>query len=131
MDASNQTMVHNDQTEPYRRLSDADLRTAIRFAKSHLRSVAQNHHVLCRAYRREIATMRRLLVRRGSRPEPACRASLSDRQRALDSRFRALGTPAGRVRSLVRAASRGRTDQVRALTDVEAIALLFCLVPQR
>lgn len=132
MDARDRPAADGGRTEPYDHLSDADLRTAIRFTEAHLRTAVVDHDVLCRAYRREIATMRRLLTDRNSGRISTCGAPpLLGRQRALDSRFRALGISAERIRLLVRAASRGRTDQVRALTDVEAIAMLLCLVPQR
>lgn len=132
MDTKDRPAAEGGRTEPYDHLSDADLRTAIRFTESHLRTAVADHDALCRAYRREIATMRRLLTDRGPYRITTCGASpLSGRQRALDSRFRALGISAERIRLLVRAASRERTDQVGALTDVEAIAMLLCLVSQR
>jgi hypothetical protein len=53
-----------DSGSPYSNLSDLQLRSAISFAESHLRTVEEDHRALCRAYRDEIATMRSHLVDR-------------------------------------------------------------------
>ena len=117
-------------TSEYSHLNDAQLRSAIRFAEAHLRSVEEDHDALRRAYCDEIALMRRhlidrLLVRILARARPS-----SEQQRSeLRRRFERRATPAVEVASLVRAASRGRTDQLDALSEIEAMALLLRLEP--
>ena len=114
----------------YSHLDDAQLRSAIRFAEAHLRSVEEDHDALHRAYCDEIALMRRhlidrLVVRILARASPS-----SEQQRSeLRRRFERRATPAVEVASLVRAVSRARTDQLDALSEIEAMALLFRLEP--
>ncbi len=117
-------------TSEYLHLNDAQLRLAIRFAEAHLRSVEEDHHALRRAYCDEIALMRRylidrLLVRILGRAKPS-----SEQQRSeLRRRFERRAIPPVEVASLVRATSRGRTDQLDALSEIEAMALLLRLEP--
>jgi hypothetical protein len=117
-------------TSEYSHLNDAQLRSAIRFAEAHLRSVEEDHDALRRAYCDEIALMRRhlidrLLVRILARASPS-----SEQQRSeLRRRFERRATPAVEVASLVHAVSRGRTNQVDALSEIEAMALLLRLEP--
>ena len=117
-------------TSEYSRLNDAQLRSAIRFAEAHLRSVEEDHDALRRAYRDEIAVMRRhlvdrLLVRILARARPS-----SELQRGeLRRRFERRATPAVEVASMVRAASKGRTDRLDGLSEIEAMALLLRLEP--
>ena len=117
-------------TSEYSHLNDAQLRSAIRFAEAHLRSVEEDHDALRRAYCDEIALMRRhlidrLLVRILARAKPS-----SEQQRSeLRRRFERRAMPPVEVASLVRAASRGRTDRLDALSEIEAMALLLRLEP--
>jgi hypothetical protein len=114
----------------YSHLNDAQLRSAIRFAEAHLRSFEDDHDALRRAYCDEIALMRshlidRLLVRILARARSSSEQQRSELRRRLERRAR----PAAEVASLVRAASRGRTDQLDALSEIEAMALLLRLEP--
>jgi hypothetical protein len=112
----------------YSELNDAQLRAAIRFAEKRLRWVEEDHVELRRAYRDEIHTMRgqlidRLLTRMITQAEP-----LSEEQRCkLQRRFERCATPAEQILLLVRAASRGRTEQLHSLTEIEGMALLLHL----
>ncbi len=114
--------------QEYSQLNDAQLRTAIRFAEERLRWVEEDHVELRRAYRDEIDTMRgqlidRLLTRMIAQAEP-----LSEEQRCkLHRRFEQRAIPAEQISLLVRAASRGRTEQFHSLTEIEAMALLLHL----
>jgi 23S rRNA G2069 N7-methylase RlmK/C1962 C5-methylase RlmI len=114
--------------DEYSDLNDAQLRTAIRFAEKRLRWVEEDHVELRRAYHDEIDSMRgqlidRLLTRMIAQAEP-----LSEEQRReLQHRFERRAMPAEQVALLVRAASRGRTEQLHALTEIEATALLLRL----
>jgi hypothetical protein len=115
-------------TSEYSHLNDAQLRSAIRFSEAHLRSVEEDHDVLRRAYGDEIALMRsdlidRLLVRVLTRARPASEQQLDELRR----RFERRSTSALEVAALARAASRGRVDQLDALSEIEAIALLLRL----
>jgi hypothetical protein len=116
--------------DTYSHLSDAQLRCAIRFAQAHLRSVEEDHEALRRAYRDEMAAMQshlvdRLLTRIISRHRP-----LSEHQRReLQHRFERRATPAAEIISLVRAASRGRSDQIDELSEIEALAILMHVGP--
>ena len=117
-------------TSEYSRLNDAQLRSAIRFAEAHLRSVEEDHDALHRAYCDEIALMRghlidRLLVRIITRARPSSELQRSELRR----RFERRAASAVDVASLVRAASKGRTDQLDALSEIEAMALLLRLAP--
>lgn len=114
----------------YSRLNDAQLRSAIRFAEAHLRSVEEDREALRRAYCDEIALMRRhlvdrLLVRILARARPSSEVQRSELRR----RFERRATPAVEVASLVRAASKGRTDRLDGLSEIEAMALLLRLEP--
>jgi tRNA C32,U32 (ribose-2'-O)-methylase TrmJ len=117
-------------TSEYASLNDSQLRSAIRFAEAHLRSVEEDHDALRRAYRDEIGVMRRhlvdrLLVRIFVRARPS-----SEQQRSeLRRRFERHAMPSVEVASLVRAASKGRTDRLDALSEIEATALLLRLEP--
>ena len=112
----------------YQSLNDAQLRTAIRFAEKRLRCVEEDHVELRRAYLNEIGAMRghlidRLLKRMIAQAEP-----LSDAQRCeLQRHFERRAMAAAQIALLVRAASRGRTEQLHALTEIEAMALLLRL----
>ena len=131
MDADDQTSEQPTAT-PYQSLSEIDLRMAIRLAEQHLRSAAYRHHELCRAYRTEIAAMRTALAERiWRRITMGSRRPSEEQRRALYSRLNALGISAVRIRSLVHAVSQGRTTEVDALSEVEAIAVLLYLAPSR
>ncbi len=116
------------RADDYSDLNDAQLRTAIRFAEKRLRWVEEDHVELRRAYRDEIDTMRgqlidHLLVRMIAQAPP-----LSEEQRCeLQRGFERRAMPAEEVALLVRAASRGRTERLDALTEIEAMALLLRL----
>ncbi len=130
MDFDDDRDVPVSTADGYAHLNDAQLRAAIHFAETHLRSVEEDHEALRRAYCDEIAVMRshlvdRLLARILARARP-----LSDQQRGeLHRRFERRATPAVEVGSLVRAASRGRTARLDALNEIEAMALLLRLEP--
>jgi hypothetical protein len=112
----------------YSQLSDAQLRSGIRFAEQHIQSIEADHVELLRAYRDEVDAMRRHLLDRVLRRMVAATSSLSDQQRrdvrrALD---RCRMQP-DEIAAVVRAATYGRTDQLDALTEIEAMALLLRL----
>jgi hypothetical protein len=114
----------------YSQLDDAQLRSAIRFAEAHLRSIEEDHDALHRAYCDEIALMRRHLIDRVVVRILARASPSSEQQRTeLRRRFERRATPAIEIAALVRAASRGRTHQLDALSEVEVMALLFRLEP--
>jgi hypothetical protein len=124
--------ANRETAELYERLSDVDLRSAIHAAEAHLRSASPMRRKVHRAYRSEIASMQRLLADRERAQITVRQPSLSGPlRRALYCRLRARAIPLVRIRALVQAASGGRTDRLRALTDVEAIAILLCLVSAR
>jgi hypothetical protein len=110
--------------DEYSDLNDAQLRTAIRFAEKRLRRVEEDHVELRRAYRDEIDSMRgqlidRLLTRMIAQAEPLSKGQRCELQR----RFERRAMSAEQIALLVRAASRGRTEQLHALTEIEAMAL--------
>jgi hypothetical protein len=112
----------------YSQLSDEQLRSAIRFAEKHLRSVEEDHVELLHAYQDEISAMRRHLVDRVLRRMITAAVPLSEEQRrelvcALDQRR----LQADEIAAVVRAATNGRTDRLDALTEIEAMALLLRL----
>jgi hypothetical protein len=110
--------------DEYSDLNDAQLRTAIRFAEKRLAWVEEDHVELRRAYRDEIDTMRGQLIDRLLARMIAQAGPLSDEQRCeLQRRFERRALPAEQIALLVRAASRGRTEQLHALTEIEAMAL--------
>jgi|SRR5579862_3456814 len=121
-----------DSIGPYASLPDAQLRSAIRFAELHLGSIQDDHECLCRLYRHEIATMRghlldRLIARIITRAKP-----LADQQRLeLLRRFERRATSPEKVVSIVRAVSRGRTEHLDALSEIEAMAILLYLGVRR
>ena len=126
MDFRDEPNASVSATLEYSHLNDAQLRAAIHFAEAHLRSVEEDHDALRRAYCDEIALMRRhlidrLLVRILARAGPS-----SEQQRSeLRRRFARRATPPIEIASLIHAASRGRTDRLGALTEIEAMALLL------
>lgn len=132
MDFDDHVSAPADATDPFASLDDAQLRSALRFVHAHLRSVQDDHDILCRLYRQEIAIIRshlidRLLGRIITRGKP-----LSDQQLVeLLRRFERHATPRAKVVALVRAASRGRTDHMEALSEVEAMAILLHLEGRR
>jgi len=112
----------------YSQLSDGQLRSAIRFAERHLRSVEEDHIELLRAYRDEINAMRRNLFDRMFRRMTTAAIPLSDEQRrdlsrALDQHH----MQANDIAATIRAATDGRTDRIDALTEIEAMGLLLRL----
>lgn len=128
MDFDDNVTAASGTAGPYASLSDAQVRSAIRFAEVHLRSVQDDYDTVRRLYRQEIDIMRghlidRLLARIITRAKP-----ISDEQHhELLRRFERQATPPATVVSLVRAASRGRTDHVEALSEIEAMAILLLL----
>jgi hypothetical protein len=112
----------------YSQLSDGQLRSAIRFAERHLRSVEEDHIELLRAYSDEINAMRRNLFDRMFRRMTTAAIPLSDEQRrdlsrALDQHH----MQANDIAATIRAATDGRTDRIDALTEIEAMGLLLRL----
>jgi hypothetical protein len=108
----------------YSQLSDAQLRSAIRFAEQHLRSLEQDHLELLRVYRDEINALRRHLVDRILRRLTTAASALSETQRldlcrTLDARQ----MRADDIAAMVRGVTKGRTDRLDALTEIEGMAL--------
>jgi hypothetical protein len=112
----------------YSQLTDDQLRSAIRFAEKRIRWADEDHVALLRAYRDEIAAMRRHLFDRllsrlittGARPSTA---QTRDLQRAIEQKCL---LPKD-IAMLVRATTKGRTDRLDLLTEIEALALRFRL----
>jgi hypothetical protein len=114
--------------QDYSRLNDAQLRSAIRFAEKHLRCVEEDHVELLGAYRDEINAMRRHLFDRVLRRMITEAAPLADeQQRRLSQALQRHRVHPDAMTVLIRAATNGRTDQLDALTEIEAIALLLRL----
>jgi hypothetical protein len=112
----------------YSKLNDDQLRSAIRFAENHLRTVEDGHDELQRAYREEINAMRRHLFERVFRRMVATSAPLSEEQRrSLCRTLEQRRMQADEVAAMVRAATNGRTDRLDALTEIEATALILRL----
>jgi hypothetical protein len=110
----------------YSQLNDEQLRSAIRFTEKRLRWVQEEHVELTRAYRGEIDAMRKHLIDRMLTRMITTAAPLSDEQRHhLHCAFERRNICADEVARLVRAATRGRSDQVGALNEIEAMALLL------
>ena len=112
----------------YSQLNDAQLRSAIRFAEKHLRSVEEDHVELLRAYRDEIDAMRRHLVDRVLRRMTTTALPVSEEQqrnlcRVLDQRR----MQANEIAAMILAVTKGRTDRLDGLTEIEAMALLLRL----
>lgn len=109
-------------------LSFEELCVALRFAESDLLRVEENHVALQRVYRNEIAALRSQLADRGlawiaSQSGPASDEQLSEVKFIFERR----ATGASDVARIVRAASRGRTDRVHGLKEIEALAVLLHL----
>src|SRR5579863_4563836 len=103
MDFSDDLDVPVSASSEYSQLDDAQLRSAIRFAEAHLRSIEEDHDALHRAYCDEIALMRRhlidrLVVRILARASP----SLEQQRTELRRRFERRATPAIEIAALVR-----------------------------
>lgn len=112
----------------YSQLNDEQIRSAIRFIEKRLRWVQEEHAELTRAYRHEIDAMRRHLIDRLLTRMIAGASPLSDGQRRdLNRAFERRAMKTDEVVRLVRAATKGRADQVGALTEIEAMALLLRL----
>jgi len=117
---------YKGSSEPrdYALLSDDQLRSALRFAAKRLRSVQADHVALVRAYRDEIAAMRRLLFDRLITMD----ARVSAKQRREAHRvMKRRGMSPSEMSILIRAITRGRTDQLDGLTEIEGMALLLHL----
>jgi hypothetical protein len=118
----------SSSSSDYSELNDEQLRAAIRFAEKRLRWVEEDHVTLLHAYREEIDAMRRQLVDRMLTRMMGRRTPLSaEQRRKLQSAFERRAMKAGDVVRAVRAASKGRTDRVDRLTEIEAVALLLHL----
>lgn len=112
----------------YSQLNDEQIRSAIRFAEKRLRWAQEEHVELTRAYRGEIDAMRRHLFDRILTRIITSAAPLSNEQRDdLRRAFERRALNSHDVAHLIRATSRGRTTQVDALTEIEAMALLMRL----
>lgn len=115
----------------YSQLNDEQLRSAMRFAEKRLRWVQEEHVELTRAYQGEIDAMRKHLIDRVLTRMISSGAPLSEEQRRdLDAAFERCAMEADEVARLVRAATRGRAEQIGALTEIEAMALLLRLERQ-
>lgn len=115
---------NNSNVDGYSQLTDEQLRGAIRFAEKRIRWADEDHVALQQAYRAEIAAMRkhlfdRLLGRLITTSTPPSAAKARDLRRAIEQR----ALLPSDVAMLVRATTKGRTDQLESLTEVEAIAL--------
>jgi len=116
------------QSPDYSQLNDEQLRSAIRFTEKRLRWTQEEHFELMRAYRDEIDAMRkhlidRILVRMIPSAAPMSDAQRKDLTRALER----TAMPAEAVAQLIRAATKGRTDDLAALNEIEAMAILLRL----
>ncbi len=112
----------------YCELDDGQLRAALRGTEKRLRRVEEDHVELRRAYRDEIDVMRRELLVRFLRQIAAQADPLSPQQRReLHRRFERRAMVAAEITLAVRAVSRGRTERLDALTEIEAMALLLRL----
>jgi hypothetical protein len=128
MDSDGDSGGRPNHSRPGPHLTDAQLRSALRFAERRLRSLDIEHTALRRAYRHEIATIRRQLIDRLLKRMMARDGPLSDEQQAeLRRRFDERVLSTAQIAGLVRTVSRGRTDAVAALTEIEAMALLLRL----
>jgi len=112
----------------YSQLNDAQLRSAIRFAEKHVRSIEEGRIELLHAYQNEIEAMRRHLFDRLLRRMITVAEPLSDEQRrdlslALDQRR----MQPNQIATMIRSLTYGRTDQLDEITEIEAIALLLRL----
>lgn len=109
-------------------LSDTQMQSAIRFAEERIRWIEEDHAVLVRSYRDELVAMRRHLVNRIFARMAARGTPLSGAQRQdLRRTFRVRSMTAEAVCALVRAATKGRTDRLDALTEIEAMAIMLHL----
>ena len=112
----------------YSQLSDEQLRSAIRFTEKRLRWTEEEHVELTCAYQGEIDAMRKHLFDRILSRMITGAAPISEEQR--DDVTRALkraALPPEAVAQLIRATTKGRADQVTALNEIEAMALLLRL----
>jgi hypothetical protein len=117
-----------NHSRPGPHLTDARLRSSLRFAERRLRSLDTEHKALQRAYRHEIATIRRQLIDRLLKRMIAQDAPLSEAQRdELRLRFEERALSAAQIAGLVRTVSRGRTNETSSLSEIEAMALLLRL----
>lgn len=115
----------------YSQLNDEQLRSAMRFAEKRLRWVQEEHVELTRAYQGEIDAMRKHLIDRVLTRMISGSPPLSDQQRHdLNAAFKRCAVTADEAARLIRAASRGRAEQIGALTEIEAMALLLRLERQ-
>lgn len=112
----------------YSALSDDQLRSAIRFAEERIRWAEEDHVSLLRCYGAEVTTMRRQLVDRMLARMAARGARLSPEQRRdIECALERRGMSAVNVATLVRSATKGRSDRLEALTEIEAMAVLLRL----
>jgi|SRR5579872_685223 len=112
----------------YSQLNDEQLRSAMRFAEKRLRWVQEEHVELTRAYQVEIDAMRKHLIDRMLTRMISSGAPLSDQQRHdLKTAFQRCAMKPDGVARLIRAATRGRAEQIGALTEIEAMAVLLRL----
>jgi hypothetical protein len=115
----------------YSQLNDEQLRSAMRFAEKRLRWVQEEHVELTRAYQGEIDAMRKHLIDRVLTRMVSGGAPLSEQQRIdLNAAFERCAMKADETASLIRAATSGRAEQIGALTEIEAMALLLRLERQ-
>lgn len=112
----------------YSQLSEDQLHSAIRFVEKRIRWVEEDHITLLRAYRDEVAVMRRHLFDRFFSRMVACSAPLSPQQHHhLSYVLEHRGISADETAIMIRAATKGRSDQLDALTEIEAMAILLRL----
>lgn len=112
----------------YSQLNDEQLRSAMRFAEKRLRWVQEEHVELTRAYQGEIDAMRKHLIDRILTRMVSSAAPLSEQQcHELNAAFERCAMKADEVARLVRAATKGCAEQIDALTEIEAMALLLRL----
>lgn len=110
--------------EGYSQLDDDQLRSAIQFAEKRVRGVEEDHVALLRAYREEISAMRRqlfdrVLSRLIAIGGPLTQAQSRTLQRAIERR----GLLPNQIVFLIRATTKGRTERLDDLTEIEAMAL--------
>jgi hypothetical protein len=112
----------------YSQLNEEQLRTAMRFAEKRLRWVQEEHAELKRAYQGEITAMRKHLIDRMLTRMITDAAPLFNQQRHdLNTAFERIAMKPDEVARLIRTATKGRAEQIGALTEIEAMAVLLRL----
>lgn len=125
---SNGNSIASGRAPDYAQLSDKQLRAAIRFAVKRLNCLQEDHAELVRVYRDEIAAMRRHLFERLLAGLIATDTRMSTEQsREVHCAVRRCGKHPNEILFLIRATTKGRSDRLDDLTELEATAFLLRL----